>query len=434
MSVGKQFGKYVSQNILGMVGISFYILADTFFISMAEGADGITALNLVLPLYSLIYAIGAMIGVGSAIRFKILRAKGEKSAEAYFSNALMSALVASGAFMIIGGFFPEQLIGVLGGDEDIIKVGTVYTRIFMSFTPFFMWNTICNAFVRNDGAPLTAMAATVLSSLFNIAMDYLLMFSLGMGMAGAALATAISPIIGILICCVHLFSKKSTIRFLWGLPSVRKLFSSCQLGVSAFVGEISSGVTTIVFNMLILAIAGNRGVAAYGVVANTSLVAVSVFNGVSQGAQPLISEYYGRGEKTAVKRLLRFAVTTSVILALSIVGSVYCLAGDIVSVFNSEKDAELAMYGVEGIRLYFFGFLFAGINIVGTGFLSSVEAAKMAFLTSVLRGFIAIILSAVLMAMMFGMTGVWLAFPVAELITLNATTIAVKKVKRQILA
>lgn len=434
MTVGRQFGKYVSQNILGMVGISLYILADTFFISMAKGADGITALNLVLPLYSLIYAIGAMIGVGSAIRFKILRAKGEESAETYFSNALVFALLASGVFMIIGGIFPEQLIRALGGDEVIIKVGTSYTRIFMSFAPFFMWNHICNAFVRNDGAPSVAMTATVVSSLFNIVMDYVLMFPFGLGMVGAALATAISPIIGILICCVHFFSKKSTIRFRWGVPSVKKMCQSCQLGISAFVGEISSGVTTIVFNMLILSIAGNTGVAAYGVVANTSLVAISVFNGVSQGAQPLISEYYGRGEKAAVKRLLRMGVVTSLVLALSIVGTVWWLAVDIVSVFNSEHDAVLAAYGIEGIRLYFLGFLFAGINIVGTGFLSAVEAAKMAFFTSILRGFVAIILSAVLMSMLFGMTGVWLAFPVAELITFMATMIALRQINRKILA
>lgn len=434
MTVGKQFVKYVSQNILGMVGISLYILADTFFISMAEGADGITALNLVLPLYSLIYAIGAMIGVGSAIRFKILRAKGEKSAEAYFSNALVFALLASIIFMVIGGFFPEQLIRVLGGDEVIVKVGTPYTRIFMVFAPFFMWNHICNAFVRNDGAPSIAMSATLVSSLFNIVMDYVLMFPLGLGMAGAALATAISPMIGILICCIHFFSKKSTVRFQWAVPSIKKLFQSCQLGVSAFVGEISSGVTTIVFNMLILAIAGNVGVAAYGVVANTSLVAISVFNGVSQGSQPLISEYYGKGEKRAVKRLLGLGLVTSFVIAVVMVGTVYWLAGYIVAIFNSEQDAMLAAYGIEGIRLYFLGFLFAGINIVGTGFLSAVESAKMAFFTSILRGFVAIICCAILMATLFGMTGVWLAFPAAELITLIATGIALLKSSRQILA
>ena len=433
MTVRGQFGKYVSQNILGMVGISLYILADTFFISLAEGADGITALNLVLPLYSLIYAIGAMIGVGSAIRFKILKAKGEKSAEMYFSNAIMFALFISVVFMISGWIFPEQLIRALGGDEIIVKVGTPYTRIFMLFAPFFMWNHICNAFVRNDGSPSVAMTATVVSSLFNIVMDYVLMFPLGLGMVGAALATAISPIIGILICCVHFFSKKSTICLHWGVPSVKKMLQSCQLGISAFVGEISSGVTTIIFNMLILSIAGNIGVAAYGVVANTSLVAISVFNGVSQGAQPLISEYYGRGEKDAVKRLLRMGVVTSLVLALIIVGTVWCFAGNIVAIFNSEQDVVLAAYGIRGIRLYFIGFLFAGINILGTGFFSAVEDAKMAFFTSILRGFVAIILSAVLMASLFGMTGVWLAFPVAELITFLSTMISLHQINRKIL-
>ena len=424
MSVGKQFVKYVSQNILGMVGISFYILADTFFISMAEGTNGITALNLVLPLYSLIFAIGAMIGVGSAIRFKILRAKKDASAEYYFSNAILFALLIGAIFMIIGGLFPGQLVRFLGGDEEIVRVGTPYTRIFMLFAPCFMWNHICNAFVRNDGAPSVAMAATLLSSLFNIVMDYVLMFPLGLGMAGAALATAISPVVGIMICCIHFFSKKSTIRFQWAVPSIKKLVESCQLGVSAFVGEISSGVTTIVFNMLILGLAGNVGVAAYGVVANTSLVAVSVFNGVSQGSQPLISEYYGKGESKSVKKLLSFGVMTSCILAVMIILVVCLFAEQIVAIFNSEQDVALASYGITGIRLYFLGFFFAGINIVGTGFLSAVESAKMAFVASVMRGFIAIILCAVVMAKLFGMTGVWLAFPAAELITLLVTCVA----------
>lgn len=432
MSVGKQFVKYVSQNIFGMVGISFYILADTFFISMAEGANGITALNLVLPLYSLIFAIGAMMGVGSAIRFKILRAKKDASADTYFSNAIMFALLLGAVFMIVGGLFPEQIVSALGGDEEIVKVGTPYTRIFMLFAPFFMWNHICNAFVRNDGAPSIAMAATLLSSVFNVVMDYVLMFPLGLGMAGAALATAISPVVGIMICCIHFLSKKSTIRFQWAVPSIKKLFESCQLGVSAFVGEISSGVTTIVFNMLILGLVGNVGVAAYGIVANTSLVAVSVFNGVSQGSQPLISECYGKGENKSVKKLLSLGVLTSSVLA-SVIILVMCLfAEQIVAIFNSEQDAALAAYGITGIRLYFFGFFFAGINIVGTGFLSAVESAKTAFVASIMRGFVAIILCAVVMANLFGMTGVWLAFPAAELITILITAVALGNVVKGI--
>ena len=105
MSIYKTYMRYVSQNILGMIGISFYILADTFFISMSEGANGITALNLVLPLYAVIYAIGAMVGVGSAIRFSLLRASGE-DADSYLSNAVLWAILFSIPFVFFGGLFP----------------------------------------------------------------------------------------------------------------------------------------------------------------------------------------------------------------------------------------------------------------------------------------------------------------------------------------
>ena len=223
MSVNKMFAKYVSQNIMGMIGISLYILADTFFISKAQGADGITALNLVLPLYSLIFAIGSMIGVGSATRFKILRAKTDAQADTYFTNALFWACICSLPFMLAGGIRADGIMALLGADERIIEVGTIYTRIFMLFAPFFMCNYVFNAFVRNDGAPSLAMAATLCSSLFNIVMDYVLMFPLKLGMAGAALATAVSPVVGILICSMHFGAKDNTIRFCLAMPSIRKL-------------------------------------------------------------------------------------------------------------------------------------------------------------------------------------------------------------------
>ena len=417
MSEKKLFAKYVSQNILGMLGISVYILADTFFISMAEGADGITALNLVLPVYSLIFAVGAMIGVGSAIRFRILRARGDRSADTYFSNAVLWALILGAVFIAAGIAVPDRIVALLGGDDRIVAVGKDYTAIFMSFAPFFMWNHISNAFVRNDGAPAVAMAATLLSSLFNVVFDYVLMFPMRLGMRGAALATALSPVLGVAICCVHLLSKRSTVRFRWARPSLRKLLSSCQLGISAFVGEISSGVTTVVFNGIILKLAGNVGVAAYGVVANTSLVAAAVFNGVSQGAQPLLSDYYGKGERASVRKVMRLGVGTGMVLAVLIIALVWAIAEPVTAVFNNEGNAELAAYAVTGLRLYFTGFLFAGFNIVGTGILSATESARWAFLASVSRGFVVIILCAFALSYLFGMNGVWLAFPAAELAT-----------------
>lgn len=417
----KKFAKYVFQNMLGMVGMSVYILADTYFISVAVGADGITALNLVLPVYNLIFAIGSMIGVGSAIRYVVEKNKKNPDAEGYFFHALIWALFIGLLFVLIGIFLPDKLIGLLGGDAEIIATGKNYTRIFMLFSPFFMWNYICNAFVRNDGNPSIAMSATLFSSLFNIVFDYVLMFPLGLSMEGAALATGFSPVVGILICCIHFKSKKNTIRLKPILPSFHKLLYCCQVGVSSFVGEISSGVITIVFNMLILDLAGNTGVAAYGVIANTSLVAVALFNGIAQGSQPLISESYSKGNHTNVTTYLKMAVTTTIGVAFLLVACIFLYAPAITAVFNREANQELASYAENGLRLYFIGFLFAGINIVGTAILSSVESAKYAFAASISRGFVAIILFAFILSALFGLTGVWLAFPAAEFVTMLIT-------------
>ena len=417
----KKFAKYVSQNMLGMVGMSVYILADTYFISVAVGTDGITALNLVLPVYNLIFAVGAMMGVGSAIRLVIERNQKNPDADGYFFHALLWAFIVSLLFMFVGIFLPDKLIALLGGDAKIIAVGKNYTRIFMSFAPLFMWNYICNAFVRNDGNPSIAMAATLFSSLFNIVFDYVLMFPLGLSMEGAALATALSPVVGILICCIHFRSEKCTIKLKPVLPSVRKIFFCCKYGVSSFVGEISSGVITIVFNMIILGLAGNTGVAAYGVVANASLVAVALFNGVAQGSQPLISEAYGKDIHKDVKTYLKMAVTTAIGVSVLLLIFIYLFAPVVTAVFNGEHNQMLADYAENGLRLYFIGFLFAGINIVGTSILSAVESTGYAFAASISRRFVVIIFFAFLLSTLFGLNGVWLAFPAAEFVTMLIT-------------
>lgn len=425
------FFQYVSQNILGMLGISAYILADTFFISKLNGAAGITALNLVLPVYNLMFAFGSMIGVGSATRFKILRAKGDAAADDYFSNAVLSAFVISLVFAGIGVAFPDTLLRLLGADEEILQVGISYTRTFMAFAPFFLWNYIWNAFVRNDGAPSLAMAATLSSSLFNIVMDYVFMFPMGLGMVGAALATAVSPIVGISICSLHFLSKKNTIRFSKKLPSLKKLFHSCQLGIAAFVGEISSGVITFVFNSLLLSLAGNVAVAAYGVVANTAMVATAMFNGVSQGSQPLLSDFYGKGDKKSVKEVLHLSLMVSFVLAVVVLVLAYTLTEPIVAIFNSEQNRQMTEYAMQGMKIYFIGFLFAGMNIAGTGYLSATEEAGWAFCTSILRGVVFIVLCAIVLSSMFGVTGVWAAFPTAEFLASILIFFAVGKMSKK---
>lgn len=429
--VKKEFAKYVSQNILAMIGISCYILADTFFISISQGSDGLTALNLVLPVYSLIFAIGSMIGTGSATRFSILRARGEAEAKLYFSNALIWEIIFGLVFTVLGILCPDGIVRLLGGDDHITAIGADYTKLFLLFSPAFTVNYTLTAFVRNDGAPAKAMAATLSSSLSNVALDYLFMFPFGMGMSGAALATGISPLISCAVCFTHFFSKKNTIKFIPALPSFKRLFRSCQLGVAAFVAEISSGVTVSVFNYLMLGLEGNMGVAAYGVTANFAMVASSVFNGIANGSQPLISHAYGSADSKesygTMSALLKLCVGTAAVIAVVFIAAVYAFSDVFVGIFNSEGSAELAKLGTQGMKLYFLGFLPAGLNIVLTGFLSATERAAAA----ILRGFAVIIAFAFLLSALFGVTGLWLAFTATELVALIISLTAVIRFMRK---
>lgn len=427
MNLTKQFFKYVSQNIFGLLGTSCYILADTYFIAQAAGTDGVTLLNLCLPIYNLIFAFGSMIGLGAATRYAILRAQGDARAQRYFSNAIFCVCILAVPFMLVGIFRPDGLLRLMGGDADIVALGVNYARIFLMFTPFFMCNYVVASFVRNDGDPSLAMVATLSGSLFNVVFDYIFIFPMGLGLPGAALATAISPMLSIAVCSAHFIKKSNTITFVRKAPSVRLLAQSCQLGISGFVGELSSGVTTTVFNFLLLRLAGNVAVAAYGVVANFALVATAIFNGVAQGAQPLVSQCYGKNEMAGARKLLLLGCGTALGLAALLYGVVFGYTDALTALFNSENSALMAEFAHSGMRIYFVGYFFAGCNIVAAGYLGAVNRPAEASITSLCRGMVAIVVCSLVLSALFGMNGVWAAFPVSEAITLALTVFLLKR-------
>lgn len=427
----KQLGKYIAPNILAMVGISCYVLADTFFISLAEGADGITALNLVIPIYAIIYALGSMAGVGSATRYALAKSVGGEDTDEYFSGSIWFTLAMSAVFVLCGIFCPEQLLFLLGADEGIAATGLAYTRIVLCFAPCFMLNYTFTAFVRNDSAPGVAMAATLISGVFNIAFDYIFMFPLGMGMAGAALATGISPMVSMGICLFHYLSRKNTVVFSRRRPSLRRFVSACALGMASFVGELSGGITTLVFNFILLGLGGNTAVAAYGVVANIALVGTALFNGVSTGLQPVASLAHGRGEREAERKIYRRSLSIALGIAVVIVAGALLFADTLVALFNSEGSAELAESAVTGMRLYFPGFLLAAVNIVKSGFCGAVDRGLESSVTALSRGIVCITLLAFLLSRALGMTGVWLSFPAAEAATWLVSALVTRCVQRR---
>lgn len=418
IKIDSQLKRFVYQNVLAMVGLSAYVLADTFFISVAGGTNGITALNLCLPAYNIMNAIAAMIGIGHATLYSIYRAEEREGYDKLFFNAIAFELICSVFFVLIGIFGSEAILRLEGADKAIIEIGKPYLTVAFCFGPMFMTHYACTSFVRNDGDSEIAMASTLFSSLFNIIFDYILVFPCGLGVFGAALATGLSPIVGISICCIHFFGKRNShIRFIPGKLDFKTLFRGCKLGTAAFVAEISGGITIIAFNYSIMAIAGNVGVAAYGVIANIAIVASAIFNGVSTGLQPLASEAYGRGDSTRKKLLLEQSIMIGLTLAVIQIVLVFIFAPVLVSIFNSAGSRELARMSEPGLRIYFIGFIFAALNMIRASYFSATGRARESSLIAILRGLILIVLFALILPRFAGMLGVWLAFGAAELTT-----------------
>lgn len=416
------FFKYVSANILGMIGLSCYILADTFFIARGVGADGLTALNLAIPVYSFLNGLGLMVGIGGATRFSIAGGSGDhKTRKTIFTQSFCLMMCFAAVFFLAGIFLPYQLAALLGADSAILPLTGVYLRILMLFTPMFMMNNLLIAFVRNDGSPQLSMTAMLLGSLANIILDYVLIFPFGLGMAGAALATGIAPIVSMLILSQHFIRKRNQFHFCRTRLYFKSIRDICSLGVSSLIVEVSSGVVIIIFNILILKDSGNLGVAAYGILANIALVLTSIFTGISQGIQPVLSSCFGKKEYENMRKILKYALTTSLLFAAASYGLTCLFSDTIVELFNKEHDASLHVIAVEGMQLYFTAFLFAGVNIVTAAYFSSIDRPINAFVISCLRGFLLVIPLAFLLSALLGLTGIWLTVPVTEaLVTVTA--------------
>ena len=431
-TVLKDFVKYVSSNIMGMIGLSCYILADTFFIARGIGADGLTALNLALPVYSVINGAGLMISMGGATRYSISRGNGDKQAfRDIFSHALYFTIILSILIVILGITSTKSLALLLGADGTTLAMTSSYLRILMLFTPFFMCNNLLTCFVRNDGAPELAMTGMLIGTLGNIILDYLFIFPLHLGMKGAAMATTAAPCMGILILSTHFWRRKNQFHFHIVRPSLRRLFDICALGASSLIAELSSGVVIIVFNLILLKISGNLGVAAYGIIVNIALVLISIYTGIAQGIQPIISRNYGSREYDSIKKALRYALLLSAALSVLSYAIMFLYATPITALFNKDENPILAAMAEQGIQMYFTALPFVGTNIIAAAYLSCINRPGQAFLLSGLRGFLLIIPVAFLLSFLFGMTGVWLAQPITELlVTIPAAAFLYRSVKR----
>ncbi len=427
-----EFARYTFLNVLGMIGLSCYILADTFFVSKGLGTNGLAALNLAIPIYSFIHGSGLMLGIGGATKYSIVKVqKASENSDRIFTNTLYMGALLAILFMLTGFFFSDRLTMLLGADGEAAAMTKIYLKVILLFAPAFLFNDIFICFVRNDGNPRLSMTAMLLGSISNIILDYIFIFPLKLGILGAVLATGAAPVLSMLILSRHLIKKKNSFHLQRTKPSPVIIGSVISLGIPSLIAEMSSGIVMIVFNSIFMTLSGNVGIAAYGIIANLSLVVISIYTGIAQGMQPIISRAYGKGSQDSAMQTLRYGIFTMLSLSAIIYLGIYFLSGFIAGIFNSEGNLQLQAIAVSGLKLYFTAVPFAGFNILLSSFFTSTEKALPSHLLSLLRGFILIIPMAFLLSYLAKATGLWLAFPITEGIVCLAGAITYLLLKRK---
>ena len=292
------FYRYLIPSIIGTMVTSIYVLADTIIIGKGLGSVAMAALNIALPIYNMFFGIGLLFGVGGSVLMSVYRGRAmKKEADAYYTAAFFMNLLIWLVCQVLCTVFMEDLAWILGGTEETMPY-------IMDYIPYIIWgmggyflSAFLQTVVRNDGAPKLAMNAVIAGGVTNIILDYVFVFPMEMGMAGAAIATVIGSWLTVGILFFHFFTKKNQLKF--NFKGIRPVFIKEIVvnGFASFLIEVSAGITIFIFNLQLLKYVGNTGVTVFGIICNVSIVIMGLCKGVNQAAQPIISINHGAGNR-----------------------------------------------------------------------------------------------------------------------------------------
>lgn len=427
LSITKEVFHYVSRNIVAMVGTSVYVLIDTLFISIAAGALGLTALNLALPIFNFFNAFGLLLGVGGATIFSLNKVLHPERIESLYSSLMISAAAFGITLAILIDLFSVGIVDFLGANDATRQLAITYVRIVAWCGPLVMCNYISINFIRNDGNPTLTMMATVIETTSVVVIDWFFIFCLGLKMEGAAIAVIFSPAISLFVLSFHRKFKGRKLHLHLVCPSFKLIIHSARLGAAAALNELSTGVSVFFFNHVLLTLANNYAVAAYGVISNIAIVVLAIANGVALGVQPVASREFGEHHFSNTAQALRIGIMITLALASIEFIVLVVFKYPIIGIFNTQNSLQLIHYAEVGLPIYFTSAFFSALNYLFILFLTATNAARASFALSVLRGYLILLPLIFILPIFLGINGVWAAVPVTELIVTIVGAVLVKQ-------
>lgn len=416
--------------IASMIFMNIYSTVDGLFVSRLIGIDALSAVTLIMPIIMISLAFGSMIGTGgNALIAKKIGEGKEQEARQNFSLLLLVTLVISIFMSIIGLSFLEPILRILGAEGDLFNLSRQYAIPFLILFPLAMFGMVFQISFITVGKAHLGFVVSVLGGITNIVLDYLLIAVFDMGVAGAAIATMFGYSIPSLVGLIYFLLNRNGSLFI-AKPrfDVWVILKSCSNGASEMVTSLSAGVTSLLFNVILLRMVGSDGVASMAVIMYAQALLSAAFLGYSFGISPIISYNYGKQDVDRLKKI--YDISLKSILSVSIFTFVISLllANPLVSIFLGEGTPAYYM-ATKGFRIFSLSYLFMGINIFSSAMFTALNNGKVSAILSFFRTMIFIVISLMTLPFILGINGIWLALPIAEFMGICMATYYLRKMK-----
>ena len=412
----RQFIRYLTPSIMTMVFLSFYTTIDGFFVSRYSGSDALAGINIVIPITCIVFGTSVMLATGAgAIIGEHMGREDQKSANEIFSMISLVLLILSIAFSIVGIIFLEPIAVLLGASEKLMEHVLPYAFVVFAGTIPMAFKLFFEYMVRTDGHPQIGLKMSLVGLVLNVVLDFLFVGVFRWGTFGAALGTVFSIGASAVIGLVF-FLRYSTIRFCKPKFDWKVLWKSCSNGISEMLTELSTGITTLLFNLIIIKQFGEDGVAAVTIIMYIYYFFIAFYMGIAVATAPVVSYNLGAQNKEKIQETLRYSFITIGVTAVMIMGILFVGGDWIIRLFiNSGHVYELTQTAL----LYFSPlFIFIGINVFMSSYFTALGDGFTSALISSLRSLIFVVAYLFILPPIVGNNGIWMTMPTAELSTI----------------
>jgi len=369
------FFRYLIPSLLGLIAMTSASLVDGIFIGNYEGVTALAAVNLIIPIMTLLFGVGMMLSIGGSVRGgKYLGEGNTAAASAIFSKTLLAVAIYGVVVILVGLVLEEQLFAGLGATPELFPEMGEYYRIIMPFLFAQLLTMVLYFFIRLDGMPNLAAAALAIGAVVNIALDYLFIAVFGWGLAGAAFATGLSMALPLLVMLSYFFRHKRRLQFSLRQKDWREVFLAAYNGVSEFISSVSGAIIALILNWMLIQRAGVNGVAAITVVNYLLVLGFMMFFAISDTIQVMISQNFGAGKDDRIRGFLETACYAIVVSGLVFILILTTASEPLIYLFVDEKNTiQMVTLATELVDYVWPLFLFAGFNILISGYLTAIH-------------------------------------------------------------